>query len=335
MLYNIEVNGNFLSKDNILSKVSDYNIYSYYLGFNIELGKVYSSPLRTDDTNPSFGFYKARNGSIMFKDLAKPDICGDCFKFVKELLNKRTYKETILDIYINLVLNNKSSNYKYIIPAKKRKTIGIRRTKFSKTDLEYWAKYNITEEILKKFNVFKAAEVFVNDVSVKISTSDNPIYAYKIFNSFKIYNPLETNKKYKWLSDCSSYDISGFEQLPETGDLLIISKATKDVMLLHSLGIPAIAPCAETINIPENVINILKSRFKNIIIFYDNDIPGIEAAKKLSDKYKLSYIHLPQEGNFKDITDYCKEKGIESTCVMLASISVDAYTKLYVTQKES
>ena len=42
-----------LTTENILNKISDYQIFSYYLGSNFTINKVFSSPFRTDRT-PSF-----------------------------------------------------------------------------------------------------------------------------------------------------------------------------------------------------------------------------------------------------------------------------------------
>lgn len=50
--------------------------------------------------------------------------------------------------------------------------------------------------------------------------------------------------------------------LPESGDILIITKALKDVMVLYEYGIPAIAPCSENLFITEAQYNHLKERFK-------------------------------------------------------------------------
>ena len=54
------------------------------------------------------------------------------------------------------------------------------------------------------------------------------MYAYKVNSKFKIYRPL--NSKYtKWRTNLEITDIQGYAQLPDTNDLLIITKSLKDI----------------------------------------------------------------------------------------------------------
>ena len=51
----------------ILSKVTEYDIYSKYLG-QFKVGYIYNSPFRKD-RNPSFGvFLSKKTGHLLFKD---------------------------------------------------------------------------------------------------------------------------------------------------------------------------------------------------------------------------------------------------------------------------
>ena len=47
------------------------------------------------------------------------------------------------------------------------------------------------------------------------------MYAYKVYNNFKIYRPL-ADKYTKWRNNLTDYDIQGYEQLPQKGDILFI-----------------------------------------------------------------------------------------------------------------
>jgi len=58
-----------LSLDKILKKTTEFDLYSFYLGKNIELGKATSSPFR-EDRNPSFVFFKSKtDNTLMWHDL--------------------------------------------------------------------------------------------------------------------------------------------------------------------------------------------------------------------------------------------------------------------------
>jgi hypothetical protein len=186
-------------------------------------------------------------------------------------------------------------------------------------DDEYWGQYGIDRTILKKFNVFPISFFWINDViQTLIYTKDSPMYAYKIFNKFKIYRPLSKFRKDKWRTNCSNLDLQGYEQLPETGDLLILTKSLKDVMVLYTLGYNAVALQSENDHLNKSVYESLCERFKNIVIFFDNDEPGIKSAIKLSEQYDMRYVHLDSVlhsvYNIKDISDYIKDFGWVSAC---------------------
>ena len=55
------------------------------------------------------------------------------------------------------------------------------------------------------------------------------MYAYKVYNHFKIYKPY-ADKYTKWRNNLTELDIQGYKQLPKTGDILVITKSMKDVM---------------------------------------------------------------------------------------------------------
>ena len=74
-------------------------------------------------------------------------------------------------------------------------------------------------------------------------------------------------------------------------------------MCLYNYNIPSIAPGSETSFISDNQLSRLKQRFEKIIVFYDNDIPGISGMRKIKKSYpELIYYFLPRKYNVKDLT---------------------------------
>ena len=59
----------------------------------------------------------------------------------------------------------------------------------------------------------------------------------------------------------------------------------KDCMTLYSLGVAAIAPISENCFLSEAQYKRLKERFKHIVIFYDNDRPGLSAMIKVRKNF--------------------------------------------------
>ena len=197
--------------------------------------------------------------------------------------------------------------------------ISVVRRKFNDVDIEFWKQFGISLSTLEKYQV-NAIQKYISDNVVKaMYTSDCPMYSYKVFDKFKIYRPLAP-KVNKWRGNLSALDIQGFEQLPQTGDLLVITKSLKDVMTLHDLGYNAIAPASESVLIPEIVVNNVKKRFKRIIIFYDRDKTGIEFTRKLTRKYNLDFFIINKRYKTKDISDFVKNFGSKEASELIKNI---------------
>ena len=73
--------------------------------------------------------------------------------------------------------------------------------------------------------------------------------------------------------------------LPKSGDILVVTKSMKDVMVLYQLGIPAIAPISENCFLTEAQYNKLQSRFKYIVLLYDNDRPGLRSMISIRKRF--------------------------------------------------
>ena len=70
--------------DKILNRVSEEEIFRRYVPFSFDIGKIYISPLRSDDKVPSFGIYFNNYfNKLMYKDYREKQ--GDCFNFVMNL----------------------------------------------------------------------------------------------------------------------------------------------------------------------------------------------------------------------------------------------------------
>jgi hypothetical protein len=313
-----------LSLEGILDKTTEYDIYRYYIGNNFSIGKIMSSPFRIDK-DPSFGIYKSnRSSTLLYKDLATGST-GNCIKFVQELFDI-SYREAIIKIISdtinkNLTISTEGITIKEDYESTKT-IISIRRKNFCKIDDDYWGQYYLFRDDLRHFNVFPIHEYWLNDIVQPWAYKwDNPGYAYQIYNKYKIYKPLSP-KKYKWISNCSNYDIQGYEQLAYKDDLLIITKALKDVMVLYKLGYNAIAPQGENHSIPKEVMTDLQNRFNTIVIFYDNDEAGVAGANKIATKYNLKTIFIPN--NYpKDISDYIKQYGVDNSKQLLNTLLND------------
>lgn len=298
-----------ITLDYILSKVSEYDIYAHYLG-QFKVGAIYNSPFRKDK-NPSFGiYYSKRTKQLLFKDHGTGE-CGNIVKFVSLYTGLTNYNDILKDIVkqLNITTDTKLDSSKQYIPSSET-VIGIVRQKFTPTDINYWSQFNISEKTLKKFNVNSIKYYLYNGIVKGIYKEDNPMYAYKVYNNFKIYRPL-ADKYTKWRNNLTEYDIQGYAQLPSKGDTLIITKSMKDVMCLYEMGIPAISPSSESTFIPNDILEGLKKRFKRIIILFDRDNAGVKYLRKMSLKTGLEGLLVHKKFKAKDISDAIKANSFE------------------------
>ena len=295
----------------------------FYLGIDLNKRGLFRSPLR-NDKKPTCSFFRNNRGKLIFKDFAT-DQYLDCFQVVKTLYNC-SFNEALEIIANDFGLKKNSTLVKNKgkidtsiprIEEKEFSKIQVEIQDFSESELKWWAKYGITIDILKKFNVFSCKHVFLNGKLIAESKQHCPIFGYygKKYHGeelWKIYFP--KRKEYRFMGNYPSKKIQGYDQLPKTGELSVITKAQKDVMTLYSLNIPACAPNSETV-IPSNtIIEDLKKRFTHVVALWDNDQTGITFLNKFKRKHpELIYTWLPRDSGAKDISDFYKIYGKKKT----------------------
>lgn len=271
---------------------------------------IYNSPFRKDK-NPSFGiYYSKRTKQLLFKDHGTGE-CGNVIKFVSLFTGKTEYNDILSDIVdkLNITNNTKLVSSKQYIPPTET-VIGIVRQEFTDVDINYWKQFNISINTLKKFNVNSIKYYLCNGIVKGTYKRENPMYAYKVYNNFKIYRPL-ADKYTKWRNNLTDYDIQGYEQLPQKGDILFITKSMKDVMCLHEMGYPAVSPSSESTFLPKDVLEQLKTRFKRIIILFDRDTAGVKRSRKLSRETGLEAMFINKKFKAKDVSDAVKANSFE------------------------
>lgn len=312
-----------LNKDLILSKVTEEQIFAFYIGSHIRnKNKLFRSSLR-EDKNPTCSLYRNKSGSLIYKDFATGQHLN-CFGYVMELYRCDYFQS--LEIIANdfgIIKSNISKNKGKIISKdfkieeKEFSKIQVEIQDFSEQELKWWLKYGITKDILDKYNVYSCKHVFLNNQLIAKSQQHCPIFGYygKKYQGnelWKIYFP--KRKESRFMGNYPSKKMQGYEQLPKSGKIVCITKSMKDSMTLYSLGIPACAPNSETVIPSEAIINDLKKRFKYIVCLWDNDYTGISFLNKFKKQYpELIYTWIPRKLGAKDISDYYKENGREKT----------------------
>lgn len=314
-----------ITKEFILSNISAEQIFCYYLGINNISKKLICSRVRSD-RNPTCGFYRNDKGDLYLHDFATGEFFN-CFSLVMTLYDVDFYQSLKIianDFHLKNIPNLTKNSGTIIKDIKTfndtgKSKIQIEMKDFSKEELDWWYQYGITEKTLKKFRVFSCNSVFLNDNLFSITKYPQMAYGYyggKFDGKelWRIYYPKNKEKGIRFLTNWPAKKIQGFENLPKSDNLLVITKSMKDVMCLYELGINAIAPNSENLFIPNNVLEQLKKRFKYIIVLYDTDIAGLNNMKKFKKDYpELLYTWIPRKYLAKDISDLYKLKGKQFT----------------------
>ena len=283
-----------------MERVSEEEVFSYYLGISIDLENAICSPLRVDN-NPTCRFYYTESGVLTFRDYAG-HFSGDCFTLVQHLHGcKFTEALEIIAKDFKLLQGEAKPRVINVIQEKKirqKKIINYQIREWTKEDLKYWAKYFITKELLQYFEVFPVRHIWIDTRLHYSHNLSDPAYVY-VFNKeidFKIYFPKRPKKAMRFL--CNTNCLQGYNKLPKKGNTLIITKSYKDVIALFNFGIPAVAPQAESQIPTQEQFNDLSKRFKNIYSLYDFDWAGVRSANKMRKVYGIQPIFLTN-GRFK------------------------------------
>jgi hypothetical protein len=281
-------------------------IMEYYFGTVVEAGKKhrYTNPFRTDKTPDCF-FKYSRNGILLFYDYATSKVYFNCLD-IAQLRTGLTYSQLLEEIFYKIISPHSGQvvSFKHKIVEPTPSIIQCRLCKFDQSDLDYWGQFNISSEILNTFDVRKCCATWINGFQFSANSIGNPTYRYKEKEKIKLYRPL-ANKKEKFRNNYYGGLLEGWNQLPEKGDVCVITKARKDVMSLYSLGIPSVGVRSETTLISSNAFNLLKGRFKTIITYMDNDKIGIEMNEKISNLFSIPGLSNPSMAP-KDPSDWIK-----------------------------
>lgn len=315
-----------ITKELILSRFSEEQLMEYYLHVPVKKG-LFRSPLRRD-RNPTCSFYRNSSDTLIFKDFATGQHLN-VFGVVQEMFHCN-YFEALRIIANDMGIIHdrflqktpgKINERPVKMQDKEVSKIQVEIQDFSDLELKWWGKYGITPEILKRFNVYSCKHVFLNGQLSAKSQQHCPIFGYyggKIpenkekMELWRCYFP--KRKSYRFITNWPAKKIQGYDQLPKKGKLLIITKSMKDCMTLYSCGISACAPNSENLFISDSVLNELKKRFENIVVFYDNDRPGLlNMARIRKDHPELVFISIPKEYGSKDISDFYKDHGRKET----------------------
>jgi len=145
-----------LTPETILSKISEYDIFKWYMPNPWKMNNVTYSPFRSEN-NPSF-IIGNKYGNLSFIDFADTSKRGNCFVFVKLLFNLSSIDDVLrlIDRDFGLGISTKNiEDVKRVVPeykqpeslGKRYSLIQVVTRKFTNEELEYW------NQLMKNLNI--------------------------------------------------------------------------------------------------------------------------------------------------------------------------------------
>ncbi len=319
-----------MNKNTILNQVTQIEIYQKFYGSDFKVNEKISSPF-TEDKNPSFKVFK--NNTYKCFSTGKQ---GDCFQFVADIKNldcKTQFNDVLEIISREMNINtdfdknkvNKPLNVQEVTDnnnyASDKKHFQYTSKAFEKIHFDYWLQgnWNVTEDILKKYNV-QALDKFVYWNNNKKQIQKIKLYKgilgfiYEVYTTpyaeannltrAELYIPTQEKTTKFFYNNLTSDDIFGYNELKDKEEFIIICAGKKDCLILNANGFPAVTFRSENSFINKDQITLLNKKTDRIYICYDNDKAGLESALKIAQTYSIKQIVLPEKYN--DIADYFK-----------------------------
>jgi hypothetical protein len=297
-----------VSKEEVLKRITEEEIFEKYLQLPPVEGIDYINPLRVDNS-AGCRYYKNNNGRLRFKDFSK-GYNWDCFSVVQFIYNCSFY-EALKIIVKDFRLNNEVPKHeiKTELVLKIRYDIKIAVRDWNQEDNFYWNQYNIINAGLR-VNIFPCKAIWINNEYYRCRVAD-PCYAYYFGDGlYKLYFPKRKTQRFFTNVMFEDYLLQGYKELPESGELLIVTKSYKDVKSLRAFGIYAVAPQSESQILTKEQYEKLSDRFTYIFCLGDNDSAGRWFCIKHQNEFKIPSLLFPWTME-KDFSDNVKRFGVE------------------------
>jgi len=327
----------------LLSVEEQKLVYEFY---GVDLFTSILSPVRPQETRPSFSTYLSDDGNnIKWTDFAYKS--GGVYDFIMEMEPEVTNFKQAVQKSKEILLGIITAGIGTASPLQTKVKINwdvVPSEKFTKSELLYWKLRGITEDQLRKENIFPLKMLLADGKYRDTSTPDNPKFIYYYYDDdgnisgWKLYSPYD--KDYKWLSKNTSS--RPYESNPQcANNELVILSSKKDKMVFDNLLLPydTINPIAE--GIFKGIIRELSDSlncYTNIYAWLDFDwcenIPnvykGVERTEQieLESKGKIKGIFLPPKES-----QFLLSRGIKDVDEVLLNLGKNYLYNLFIKSK--
>jgi 5S rRNA maturation endonuclease (ribonuclease M5) len=309
----LEKREELITKEYLFSKISEYDVYRYYIG-EFTIGQSRKSPFHKDN-NPSFGIYM-KDGKLYHKDFADDVYRGDAINLVEQLYSldmNKAIKKIAKDFGITEGKDESAritSQYvKPFMDQKKHSFIQVTVRKFNQADGNYWKQFGISSAQLKEDNVYPLKEAWINRHRCPV-LKDELAYVYRYDEGYKLYFP-NRPKEDRWKSNIPLTIVEN-KKVIQGADRVIITKSKKDRLLLSRYLDNVVNVQNETrACFTESFVEELRG--KEVWINYDSDDAGVKNCIRITEEFKYNYINVPRSYlPIKDFADLYRVYGEEA-----------------------
>lgn len=314
-----------LTEEEVLKRVTQDEIIEMAIGYKPVPYQFITSPIKLQrgkqDTKPGARF-EWWNDKLFFIDFGDNPSHRVYIRFIMDFYNVNFDNALrIINTHFGLGLGHQNDEI-IIKPVlyetakahqnqeRQRTHIIYRPRPLGVRDKPFWNPYKISKEQLIQDEVMAVQwyKFFSHTHQRWIVINPRDVcYVYTEWKErVKIYRPFA---KLKFLTNCAANDVGGYRSLPQSGKILVITKAYKDYAVLTNQTLTSVWFQNEGILPSDEIIIDLCERFDDIYIWFDNDEPGIKASFKLTAKINSFYpakalpIWLPEELLLKKIKD--------------------------------
>lgn len=319
-----KLSNKLLTKENILSKISQYDIIRAFYPSNqeIKLNRATNSPFRKDD-NPSFILgTKYGYGVISYKDLGDYNYRGDVWKFVQQIEGLSSFEDVlkIVDKRFGLGLGSGNINKTpIVITWKQPKEVIITPPKFhlisrkpNKEELAYWNSYYQDISDLKRENIYFIKTLYRNRKKLPSSNLLEFAYYYPDIDQYKIYRPFGKSGK-KIPPEFRKWDSSlPFDYIENLSGIKgckfgYLNKSKKDRMvLMKALEVDCICSvqAEDAACLSEESLDYIKNNSEIQVIISDNDKKGKQFSWWLTKEHNYKHVNVPDKYLTEGISDF-------------------------------
>lgn len=299
-----------LTIENVLARISEYDIYKMFMTHRFQVNRVTRSPFRKDE-NPSFVIGN-KGGKYIHIDYGDGRYRGGCFDFVMQKEGVDLYNcLKLIDKKFMLGLDGSEVKYKEITEKYEQPEVDETETtvhmeathkSFTKEGHGFWNPYHLLEDHLKTKNVFQVKQLFIARSRFPLPENE-PVFVFRTPDGrMKVYRPTiprsikKEFRTFKWRFKTNipfTYMFNRDNMKCKKG---LVLKSRKDELVVELLFPHVSSIQGENIAcFSEDNVHFLRENCDEIYIGFGSDKQGKEQSNLITNTFGWKHVNTPDE----------------------------------------